>query len=158
MTKYENRSLWISFFALTVSFLSPVITYIYLDTAEKAIANRAKMRLFSFQRSHDSADPNAFTFNVKNVGKLPARDLQLSLLYAGQVPAKVVAFDPVAPSETVKNQQQVDVKLKSAVAPGDTIKIEIFGRPMSAILYSEFGEQTVFAFPDVYNQHTQTIR
>ena len=77
MTKYEKFTLIISGFAISLSIISPILSYFWLNSYELQLRYRPIIEVET--REIISSDTNTIDFymTISNNGKLPAKELQI---------------------------------------------------------------------------------
>ncbi len=157
MTNFEVFTLILSILALVIAIVSPFISYYLLDPQLQAFRNRARLKIDSdyslntkfIPASSANELPRTVTIktwilNIKNVGALPARDIQIVLSYEpvedGEALEPKLEFDPPILNEQATKSNEQTVTLKRPIAPNDQIMVSILKEPNEVWVYTEFGE------------------
>ncbi len=123
MTKAEKIGIYFSAAALIISIASPIATYLWLNPNLKAFNDRARLQVIApakngvlcFLTTY-SGDPFC-QVSILNIGKLPARDVQIVIQYQEDIPVEkeLFSFEPSLNYETHNQGKQMFITLKRAI-------------------------------------------
>jgi hypothetical protein len=174
MTKSEKLSTILSVVAISISILTPIFSYYWLDPSLQAFKLRARLQVSghpskalseylkkqnpspvaiketdpdrsnivnkAFQEALEmSALDTSYEVEIVNVGKLPAKDIQIVAEYI-EHSENGIQFDPPVQSDLVSRDNKTFITLKRPLAPQDKIKIVFKVPPVSLWVSNEFGE------------------
>ncbi len=150
MTKYEKFTLIISVIAISLSIVSPIVSYFWLNSYELQLRYRPIIEVET--REIISSDTIDFYMTISNNGRLPAKELQIVIeLVSSKVSlpdANMIEISPYSAEEVTKVNGKVIVGLKRPLGADKTTELSIHNirKPNTYIdsaivgrVYSEYG-------------------
>ncbi len=138
MTKAEKITISISAIAVLISIATPIATYLWLDPKVKEFNERARLQVTvddpnkDLDSSMSSWDP--YKINILNIGKLPAKDIQIVIRFKTELPAfDYFEFDPPLQYEIHSTAHESFITLKRPLASQDSLNM-IFYRGVPSLL------------------------
>lgn len=158
MTRYEKITVALSMLALVGAIASPFIAYQWLDPQLQSFQNRARLEVSEIvEATEQETQPRKVTpeelvgillrsdtyrMQISNVGKLPARDVSITLQYGSMPSNAFVGISPPILSDTLDKDNLRYVTLKQPIAPRDTLKIILRPAPDEIWVTNEYGERS----------------
>jgi hypothetical protein len=163
MTKYEKFTLIISGFAISLSIISPILSYFWLNSYELQLRYRPIIEVET--REIISSDTNTIDFymTISNNGKLPAKELQIVIEFVSSKVSlpdtNMIEISPYSAEEITKVNGKVVVDLNRPLGAGETTELSIHNirKPNTFIdsairgrVYSEYGGAEFYTYKMYY--------
>jgi hypothetical protein len=136
MTKYERLSIWISIGALIVSVASPVATYFWLDPTIQQLRHQPRLHV------EQKRDDQQVDVSIRNVGRLPAQNVQLVFRPRDNSPSPNPLFSlepPLLYSVEIRDTI-VYATLAQPLGAGNFVRVLYPNKPLDIYIYSGLGQ------------------
>jgi len=154
MTRAEKVSISLAVISLVISISTPIATYFWLDPNIRAFKDRAKLQvsgdLTDTRIIQDlgkvvvSRSGSFYDLSVLNVGKLPAKEIQIVAQYGIAPPDdRLFTLDPPLHYEIRNVGRQTFITIKRPLPVQDSFKVTFVEIPFLLTVSSESGESTV---------------
>lgn len=170
MTKAEKVGVFFSAAALIISIISPIATYLWLDPNLKAFKDRARLQVHSeevggkktFEQGVYFYEkvPDSHKVTILNVGKLPARDIQIVTQFEGNTPTSdFFTLTPPLQFEIHRESHECFVTLKRPLSPQDSVEVAFTTIPSIITVSTDSGETSTISSPydstryTIYDEH-----
>jgi hypothetical protein len=155
MKRAEKISTTLAIISLVVSISTPIATYFWLDPGLKAFKDRARLQVSGSlvvpkERVFSSPEGNKvsivgenYQLKLLNIGKLPAKEIQIVAQYGEPPAGDFVTFDPPSQYEIQNQNNQIFITIKRPLPSQDSLRLNFQIFPTLLTVSTESGETNV---------------